>query len=215
VDDEPAVAAAQRGNAAAVARTPATWTLALKALPCPGPRSVHIWVSAVVDKYVVRAAEVGDRRRTVHLSRRLAFSGGEKTCSLFRWCAPFVLRCTPLRPVWSGYSRAKSLMLLWTLPLTRRMAAVRSRQHPPINHSFKPASAEPAYVRPRGSGVSSGGVQYACPRRIRSFHFAIFTPFRSSHRQNDDSPIRGGRRIAGTIRSANVGANSAAKQAMR
>ena len=51
------------------------------------------------------------------------------------------------------------------------------------------------------------------PRAIvtRSFHFAIFTPFTRSHRQNDDSPINGGTRMAGIIKSANVGAKSAAE----
>ena len=57
--------------------------------------------------------------------------------------------------------------------------------------------------------------QIPCSMLTRSFHFAIFTPFTRSHRQNDDSPINGGTRIAGIIRSANVGAKSAAEQAAR
>jgi hypothetical protein len=55
-----------------------------------------------------------------------------QTLRLSSQCAPFVLRCALLSAVWSRYLRPKSLMLLWTLPLTRRMSAVRSRQHPPL-----------------------------------------------------------------------------------
>src|SRR5580700_7007107 len=57
--------------------------------------------------------------------------------------------------------------------------------------------------------------QIPCAMVSRSFHFGIFTPFTRSHRQNDDSPINGGTRMAGIIKSANVGAKSAAKQAIR
>jgi hypothetical protein len=40
---KPAVAAAQLGNAAAVARTPATWALALMPLPCPVEDQSTLW----------------------------------------------------------------------------------------------------------------------------------------------------------------------------
>ena len=67
-----------------------------------------------------------------------------------------------------------------------------------------------------GQGVEGHGCQeIPCPMLVRCFHFATFTPFTSSHRQKDDSPTNGGSRIAGIIRSANAGANSTAKQAVK
>src|ERR1039457_2410311 len=66
-----------------------------------------------------------------------------------------------------------------------------------------------------GASYVEPAALFPCPTVIRSFHLRMSTPLISSHKQNDDSPINGGRRIAGIIRSANVGAKSAAKQAIR
>jgi hypothetical protein len=44
---------------------------------------------------------------------------------------------------------------------------------------------------------------------------ATSTPFTSSHRQNDVSPINGGKTMTGVIKSARAGAKSAEKQAAR
>src|SRR5450631_332448 len=70
------------------------------------------------------------------------------------------------------------------------------------------------HLRLEHSYVESAAL-FPCRTIIRSFHVPMSTPLISSHKQNDDSPINGGRRIAGIIRSANVGAKSAAKQAIR
>jgi hypothetical protein len=57
-----------------------------------------------------------------------------------------------------------------------------------------------------------GGFQFqndAHAALARSFHRWTLTPFTSSHRQSDDSPIKAGRRVAGVIILANAGASSA------
>ena len=72
--------------------------------------------------------------------------------------------------------------------------------------------------RVEGDGNLLTGLRCAqtpCRAMTRSSHFATFTPLMRSHRQNDDSPISGGSRIAGVMRSARVGAKSAAKHAVR
>ena len=61
----------------------------------------------------------------------LAWIRKERTASFLpaaSQCAPFVLRCALLSRHLEPVSAPESLMLLWTLPLTRRMSAVRARQ---------------------------------------------------------------------------------------
>ena len=80
-------------------------------------------------------------------------------------------------------------------------------------------------IVPRGSGYAEGTdrrkmpcIPYApaaVPMAACSLHFLTFTPLVRSHRQNDDSPMNDGARIAGDMMSNNAVENNAAKQAVR
>jgi integron integrase len=110
-----------------------------------------------------------------------------------------------------------STTMIYTHILDTSAAGLRSPlESLPINQVREMAATYGSRAsRTTAARAAIGATQAPYPALMRSCQRGRFTPFINSHSASDDSPIRGGNRMAGDMRLAKAGASSSEMQAMR